>query len=105
MEWVYSKDAARGTVMALDAKDLGNGVFNITMGRLTTPAEMAAALSAAIPGAKAKFEAPAGTGVSLANRAEHADLSRAKKHLGYEPAFPLEKAVKDQVEWMKRHLG
>ena len=23
MEWVYSKDAARGTVMALDAKDLG----------------------------------------------------------------------------------
>ena len=24
MEWVYSKDAARGTVMALDAKDLGS---------------------------------------------------------------------------------
>jgi hypothetical protein len=28
MEWVYSKDAARGTVMALDAKDFGSGVFN-----------------------------------------------------------------------------
>jgi nucleoside-diphosphate-sugar epimerase len=38
MEWVYSKDAARGTVMALDAKDLGSRVFNITMGSLTTPA-------------------------------------------------------------------
>ena len=34
MEWVYSKDAARGTVMALDAKDLGSRVFNITMGSL-----------------------------------------------------------------------
>ena len=105
MEWVYSKDAARGTVMALDAKDLGNGVFNITMGRLTTPAEMATAIGNVIPGAKCKFEAPAGTGVSLANRAEHADLSRAKKHLGYEPQFPLQKAVQDQAEWMKRHMG
>jgi hypothetical protein len=26
MEWVYSKDGARGTVMALDTKDLGNGI-------------------------------------------------------------------------------
>jgi nucleoside-diphosphate-sugar epimerase len=36
MEWVYSKDATRGTVMALDAKDLGSRVFNITMGSVTT---------------------------------------------------------------------
>lgn len=105
MEWVYSKDAARGTVLALDAKDLGKGVFNITMGRLTTPAEMAEAIAAAVPGAKAKFDTPAGTGVSLANRAEHADLSRSRKHLGYEPQFPLQKAVQDQAEWMRRHMA
>jgi nucleoside-diphosphate-sugar epimerase len=105
MEWVYSKDAARGTVLALDAKDLGKGVFNLTMGRLTTPAEMAEAIASAVPGAKARFEAPAGTGVSLANRAEHADLSRSKKHLGYELQFPLAAAVKDQTEWMRRHMA
>lgn len=103
MEWVYSKDAARGTVLALEAKDLGKGVFNVTMGRLTTPAEMAEAIAAAIPGAKARFEMPAGAGVSLANRAEHADLSRSKKHLGYEPQFPLQTAVRDMAEWMRRH--
>ena len=74
MEWVYSKDAARGTVMALDAKDLGSGVFNLTMGALTTPAEMAEAIQAVVPGAKVKFEAPAGTGVSLSNRAEPCGL-------------------------------
>src|SRR4029079_6353885 len=61
MEWVYSKDAARGTVMALDAKDLGKGVFNLTMGRLTTPSEMAEAISTAIPGANAKVEMTGGT--------------------------------------------
>ena len=95
MEWVYSKDAARGTVMALDAKDLGNRVFNITMGAMTTPSEMAEAIGAVVPGAKVKFEAPAGTGVSLSNRDHHADLSRAKRHLGFEPQFKLKDAVKD----------
>jgi nucleoside-diphosphate-sugar epimerase len=101
MEWVYSKDAARATVMALDAKDLGSRIFNVTMGRLTTSAEMAAAIQTEVPGATVKFEAPKGTAISLANRSEHADLSRAKKYLGYEPAFPLQKAVKDMVGWMR----
>ncbi len=105
MEWVYSKDAARGTVMALDAKDLGSRVFNLTMGAMTTPAEMAAAIQAVVPGAKVKFEAPAGTGVSLSNRDNHADLSRAKATLGFEPQFPLQAAVKDLAEWMRRHMA
>jgi nucleoside-diphosphate-sugar epimerase len=104
MEWVYSKDAARGTVLALEAKDLGTGVFNLTMGALTTPAEFAAAIDAVVPGVKVKFEKPAGTGVSLANRAEHADLSRSKRYLGYEPQFPLQAGVKDLAEWMRGHM-
>ena len=103
MEWVYSKDAARGTVMALDAKDLGSGVFNITMGAMTTPSEMAEAIGAVVPGAKVKFEAPASARVALTNRAEHADLSRAKRHLGFEPQFPLQAAVKDLADWMRRY--
>jgi nucleoside-diphosphate-sugar epimerase len=49
MEWVYSKDAARGTVMAFDTKDLGSGIFNITMGSVTTLSEMAAAFGAVVP--------------------------------------------------------
>jgi len=104
IEWVYSKDAARGTVMALDSKDLGNGIFNITMGALTTPSEFASAIQAIVPNAKVKFDAPASARVALTNRNHHADLSRAKKHLGFEPAFPLATAVKDQAEWMRRHM-
>ena len=103
MEWVYSKDAARGTVMALDAKDLGSRVFNITMGSLTTPSDMASAIEAVIPDAKVKFEAPAGTGVALSNRDSRADLDRAKRYLGYEPQFKLQDAVKDLGDWMRRY--
>jgi nucleoside-diphosphate-sugar epimerase len=105
MEWVYSKDAARGTVLALDAGDLGSGIFNITMGALTTPAEFAAAIGAVVPGAKVKFDAPQSAAVALANRSEHADLSRARRHLGYAPQYPLREAVRDLAEWMRRHMG
>jgi nucleoside-diphosphate-sugar epimerase len=105
MEWVYSKDAARGTVLALDAKDLGSGVFNITMGALTQPGELAAAIGVVVPGAKVKFDAPPSARIALSNREAHADLSRAKRHLGYEPQFPLQAAVKDQAEWMMRHMA
>ena len=103
MEWVYSKDAARGTVMALDANELGSRVFNITMGAMTTPAEMAEAIQAVAPGARVKFEAPASAAVSLANRDSHADLSRSRRYLGFEPEFRLKDAVRDLAEWMRRH--
>src|SRR4051794_19888210 len=81
MEWVYSKDAARGTVMALDAKDLGSRIFNLTMGAVTQPGEFADAIQLVAPGAKVKFDAPASARVALTNREQHADLSRAKKWL------------------------
>jgi nucleoside-diphosphate-sugar epimerase len=97
--------AARGTVMALDAKDLGSRVFNITMGSLTTPSEMASAILAVVPGAKVKFDAPAGTGIALSNRDSRADLDRAKRYLGYEPQFKLQDAVKDLCDWMRRYLA
>ena len=75
------------------------------MGALTQPGEMAEAIGTVVPGAKVKFDAPASARVALTNRAEHADLSRAKKHLGYEPQFPLQAAVKDQAAWMRRYMG
>ena len=105
MEWVYSKDAAHGTVLALDAKDLGSGVFNITMGAVTQPGEFAEAIGAVVPGAKVKFDAPPSARVALTNRDSHADLSRAKRHLGFEPQFKLKEAMHDQAEWMRRYMA
>jgi nucleoside-diphosphate-sugar epimerase len=105
MEWVYSKDAARGTVLALDATDLGDRVFNITMGSVTTPSEMASAIGAVVPGADVKFDAPAGTAIALSNRDTGADLARAKRYLGYQPEFKLYDALKDLGHWMRRYLA
>jgi nucleoside-diphosphate-sugar epimerase len=58
-----------------------------------------------VPGAKVKFDAPAGTGIALSNRDSRADLGRAKRYLGYEPQFKLQDAVKDLGDWMRRYLA
>jgi len=43
--------------------------------------------------------------VSLSNRDHHAELTRAKRHLGWEPEFGVRAAVKDMAEWMRRYAA
>jgi nucleoside-diphosphate-sugar epimerase len=106
MEWVYSKDAALGTVLALDAPNLGapqsgGGVFNITMGALSRPEDMKRALEAAVPGAKVRIETPTAAAVSLPDMQAVSDLSRARAVLGYAPQYGLAEGVRDLAAWMK----
>ena len=101
MEWVYSKDAANGTVLALRAKDLGTRIFNITMASLTTPEDLANGIKAVVPGAKVKIETPAATAVSLPNMRGVSDQKTAKSVLGYAPKFNLVDGLRDLATWMK----
>ncbi|MGE3244817.1 MAG: NAD-dependent epimerase/dehydratase family protein [Beijerinckiaceae bacterium] len=101
MEWVYSKDAGRGTVLALRANDLGNGVFNVTMAQATPPEEMEAALKVLFPEGKIRIETPKGTAVSLPNMRRTSDLSNSKATIGYEPQFDIRTALADMHAWMK----
>ena len=103
MEWVYSKDAANGTVLALRAKELGTRIFNITMAALTTPEDLANGIKAVVPGAKVKIETPAATAVSLPNMRGVSDQKIAKSVLGYTPKYNMVDGLRDQAEWMKAH--
>jgi nucleoside-diphosphate-sugar epimerase len=102
MEWVYSKDAAMGTVLALDAADLGSRVFNITMGCVVGPEEFATALAACVPGARMKKGTPAASAVSMPDMRCVSSLARAQKVLGYAPRFGMREAMADMVGWIKR---
>ncbi|MGH7003077.1 MAG: NAD-dependent epimerase/dehydratase family protein [Alphaproteobacteria bacterium] len=101
MEWVYSKDAATGTVQALDAATLGLGVFNITMGSLSSPEDTAKALQSVVPGAKVRIETPKAAAVSLPDMKRVSDLSVAKRVLGFAPKFRLADGIRDLAEWLK----
>ena len=101
MEWVYSKDAARGTVLALRAKDLGTGVFNITMGSLTQPSDMGSAIIKAVPGAKVRYETPPASALALPNARKLSNPAKAEAVLGYRPEFALDRAIADMAGFMR----
>jgi nucleoside-diphosphate-sugar epimerase len=101
LEWVYSKDAARGTVLALQAKgDLKSRVFNITMGRVCEADELAAALTAVIPAAKVRIESAPG-GVAAPQMRHGSDLTLAGETLGYRPEYQMADAVRDLAAFFR----
>jgi nucleoside-diphosphate-sugar epimerase len=99
LEWVYSKDAARGTVLALRAGALASRVFNITMGYVCEADELAAALKAAIPGARVRIATPAASATSMPNMVRASDLSLAKAVLGFTPQYRMADAVRELADW------
>jgi nucleoside-diphosphate-sugar epimerase len=101
MEWVYSKDAAAGTVLALKAKNLKTRVFNLTMGKLTTADELSNAVKTVIPDAKLRIDKPADGTPALSSMTRAASLRRAKEILGYQPRYAMPDAVKDMVEFLR----
>jgi nucleoside-diphosphate-sugar epimerase len=101
LEWVYSKDAARGTVLALRAASLASRVFNITMGYVCGPDELAAALKAAIPGARVRVGTPAASAPSMPNMVRPSDLSLAKDVLGFTPQYRMPDAIRDLTDWYR----
>ncbi len=101
IEWVYSKDAAAGTVLALQ-KSLGDSrVFNVTMGKLTTADELSNAVKAVIPDAKLRIDKPADGTPALSSMTRAASLRRSKEILGYQPRYRMPDAVKDMVEFLR----
>ena len=101
MEWVYSKDAAVGTVLALKGRGLKGRVFNIAMGRNYTPEEVSAAVREVIPGARVRIGVPEGTAVSVLSTGRPVDLHRATAELGYTPKYDMVAAIRDYVEWYR----
>jgi nucleoside-diphosphate-sugar epimerase len=101
MEWVYSKDAGNGTVMALKAKSLANGIFNVSMGVLASPEDLADAIRTAIPGAKVRIETAAATAVSVPDMRGLSDPTNSKAVLGYTPRYGLVDAIRDLADWMR----
>jgi nucleoside-diphosphate-sugar epimerase len=101
LEWVYSKDAARGTVLALRAGALASRVFNITMGYVCGPDELAAAIKAAVPGTRVRIATPGAAAPSMPDMVRASDLSIARDVLGFTPEYRMPDAVCDLADWYR----
>lgn len=101
MDWVYSKDAAAGSVLALRARGTADRVFNISMGTVADPKDIIAAVQAVVPGARIRIETQQATALSVKQMDRPIDITRARKQLGYVPKFDLRGAVADYVAWYR----
>ena len=99
---VYVGDVARSIYLALKAEKPGEWAFNIGTGKACTPRDFLNATSKLFPNHQIEL----GPGPSKLGRSKQSycvfDISVAKKHIGYEPAYDVEKGVSDYVATLER---
>jgi UDP-glucose 4-epimerase len=99
---VYVGDVARSIILALKAPAPAQSAFNIGTGRACTPRDFLSAASALFPNHRIEL----GPGPSKLGRTKQSycvfDISAAKQQIGYEPAYNVERGVKDYVATLDR---
>ncbi len=99
---VYVGDVGRSVYLALKAPTPGAWTFNIGTGKAVTPRDFLNAAAKLFPNHRIEL----GPGPSKLGRSKQSycvfDISAAKKHIGYEPAYSVEEGVRDYVATMDR---
>ena len=94
---VYVGDVARSVYLALKTESPGGWAFNIGTGKPWTPRDFLNAAGRLFP----YHQIELGPGPSKLGRSKQSycvfDISAARKHLGYEPAYDVEQGVRDYV--------
>jgi len=98
-DWTYTKDVAKGIVLACTAKKLQHHIFHIGTGKGTTLHDAAAIIKKIIP--EAVIEVGPGYKMGPAY-CSVLDISRARKELGYEPQYYLEDGIKDYINILRQ---
>ena len=98
LDFTYIEDAARGTAMLYQAKNLKHSIYNIATG---VPARVSQVAELAQKYSPFKVKVQLGPG-QLMQRAEALDISRAREELGFEPHYSIEEGIQKYAHWMKK---
>lgn len=102
MEWLYSKDAARGVVLALQTEGVKSRVFNLGVGKPYDNQELIDIFKQVVPGAKLSIDDSATTSQTSS---VFLDITRAQTELGFDAEYDIPAAVSDFVGWYRRLKG
>lgn len=99
---VYVGDVGRSIYLALKRETPGAWTFNIGTGKACTPSDFLKAVSKMCPEHKIEL----GSGPSKSGRSKPGycvlDISAAVQHIGYRPAYDVERGVRDYVATLDR---
>jgi nucleoside-diphosphate-sugar epimerase len=97
IDFTYAEDTANGFVLAATKKEAENQIFNISFGKGRTLGELSEIIKKHFPDVKIQI----GDADPALPRRGGLDVSKAKKLLGYEPNYPLEKGVEAYIKYYK----
>jgi UDP-glucose 4-epimerase len=96
----YVKDCGRAIALLMVAERLNHSIYNISTGRLVPYGEVVAAINAAVPGADITLPPDRNPDRPPDN---YLDIGRLRADTGFEPAYDIEQAVADYVDWLRTH--
>jgi UDP-glucose 4-epimerase len=98
---IHVTDCARAIASVTLAEHPRHRIYNVGQGAMTRPAEIVAAIDAAVPGA----ELPAGVRNPgpIVDASGHMDITRISEEFGFAPRHTIESGIADYVGWLATH--
>jgi len=97
LDFTYVQDLIQGLVLCIAKKEARNQIFNLTYGGGRTLKQMIEIMQEHFPGIEVKCQ-PRDT---LMPERGTLSVEKAKRLLGYDPEYPLEKGFVRYIEWYK----
>lgn len=100
-EILYGKDAAKGTVLAVCKDKFKDSLFHIGNADMVSGEDIVQAIRKKFPGSNIEIVKTTNP-MPYPDSRLSSDFSRAKEQLGYEPDYPIDKAVEDYGATLKK---
>lgn len=97
LDFTYIQDLVRGVVLCITREEAKNQTFNITYGSARSLKQMAAIVMKHFPGIELEFKPRD----QLMPERGTLSIEKARKLLGYRPAYSLEDGFVGYIEWCK----
>lgn len=97
LDFTYIGDLMQGVILAIAKPEAYNNVFNLTFGGARTLNQMVEIVKAHFPGIEVKYQPRD----ALMPERGTLSVDKARKLLGYEPQWPLEKGFVQYIDWYK----
>jgi nucleoside-diphosphate-sugar epimerase len=97
LDFTYIGDLVQGLMLCIEKREAHNQIFNLTYGGARSLNEMVAIMRENFPGIEVKYHPRD----ALMPERGTLSIEKARRLLGYEPRFPLEKGFVRYIEWYR----